>query len=201
MSRRPAVRVGWWSIFLVAASPLLWVLAATAADRLGDEPAVAALRLLGQTAIWLLLIGLSVTPLQRWVPRLGAIRYRRLVGLWAAFYALAHAAVWVVVDRRLDWAAMVEDVTERLHIGFGMLAFLLLVPLAVTSTRGWMRRLGSDWQELHRLVYPATGLALVHQFLAVAPSIRLPLALMGLFLLLLAARAATRWRVAGQMPR
>ena len=159
------------------------------------------LRLLGQAAIWLLLIGLSVRPLQRLAPRLGLIRYRRMLGLWAAFYALAHALVWMAVDRGLDWQAMVTDVTERLHIGFGMLALVLLLPLAATSTRGWMRRLGDDWQELHRLVYPATGLALIHHFLAVAPSLRLPLALMALFLLLLAARAATRWREARQMPR
>jgi len=201
MSRQSAFRVVWWLIFLVAATPLLWTAWAWDAARLGDEPAVAALRLLGQTAIWLLLNGLSITPLQRLVPRLGLVRYRRMLGLWAAFYALVHASAWVVLDRGLDWRAMVTDVTERLHIGFGMLAFGLLLPLAVTSTHAWMRRLGSGWQELHRLVYPATGLALIHHFLAVAPSLRLPLALMALFLLLLAARAATRWREARQMPR
>ena len=187
-SRRAGRRIVWWLVFLAAAMPVLWTGWAWIGGRLGDEPAIAVLRLLGQTAIWFLLIGLSIRPLHRWFPRLGLIRYRRLLGLYAFFYALVHATLWVIVDRRLDWTAMVEDVSERLHIGFGMLAFLLLVPLAITSTRGWMRRLGSGWQELHRLVYPAAGLALLHHFLSVAPDVRLPLALMALFLLLLAAR-------------
>ncbi|MGM0516868.1 MAG: sulfite oxidase heme-binding subunit YedZ [Pseudomonadota bacterium] len=191
-SRRRASPVGqWvfrWLIFLAAVSPLVWIGWALATGGLGDEPVAAVLQLLGQAAIWLLLIVLAMRPLHRWLPRLRLVRYRRMAGLFAAFYALVHAMVWLVADRGLDWAAMVEDVSERLHIGFGMLAFLLLVPLAVTSTRGWMRRLGSGWQELHRLVYPATGLALLHYFLAVAPEVRWPLSLMALFLLLLATR-------------
>jgi sulfoxide reductase heme-binding subunit YedZ len=177
-----------WLIVLAAASPLAWIGWKLADGGLGDEPVTAVLQLLGQSAIWLLLAVLAIRPLHRWLPRLMLVRYRRMVGLFAACYALAHAVVWLVIDRRLDWSALVEDVSERPQIGFGMLALLLLVPLAVTSTRGWMRRLGSGWQELHRLVYPATGLALLHYFLVVAPEVRLPLSLMALFLLLLATR-------------
>ncbi|WP_372591490.1 sulfite oxidase heme-binding subunit YedZ [Guyparkeria sp.] len=190
----------WWLVFLAGLAPLLWLAWALPTNRLGFEPVVDSLRFLGQTAIWLLMIGLAITPLGRLIPSWRLVDYRRMVGLYAFFYASLHVAVWLVVDRQLDWRAIVEEITERLHIGFGALAFLLLVPLAVTSTKGWMRRLGAGWRELHRLVYPATGLAVLHYFLSVKLDTRTPLLLMALLLVLLAARPLTR-RWAGKHRR
>ncbi len=190
-------RAAWWLVFLAGLAPLIWLAWALPTNRLGFEPVVDSLRFLGQTAIWLLMIGLAITPVGRLLPALRLVDYRRMVGLYAFFYASLHVTVWLVVDRQLDWRAIVEEITERLHIGFGALAFLLLVPLAVTSTKGWMRRLGSGWRELHRLVYPATGLAVLHYFLSVKLDTRTPLLLLGLLVVLLAARPLTRrWATA-----
>lgn len=185
--------MAWWLVFLAQLAPLGYLVWAIPTHQLGYEPVVDSLRFLGQTALYLLLVGLAITPLQRLMPRLGLIDYRRMVGLYAFFYATLHAALWLIVDRQLDLAAIWEDVLEREHITFGAIAFLLLLPLAVTSTKGWMRRLGRRWRLLHRLVYPATALAVFHFFLSVKLDTRVPLILAGVLVLLLLARPLTRW--------
>ncbi len=191
LANRPA----WWLLFLAQLAPLIYLAWAVPTNQLGYEPVVDSLRFLGDTAIYLLLIGLSITPIQRLWPRLGLLDYRRMVGLYAFFYAALHVLLWVVVDRQLDLAAIWEDVIEREHITFGVIAFLLLLPLAITSTRGWMRRLGRRWKTLHRVVYPATALVVLHYFLSVKFDTRTPLVLAGVLLLLLLARPVTRWWV------
>lgn len=185
--------MAWWLVFLAQLAPLGYLIWAIPTHQLGYEPVVDSLRFLGQTALYLLLIGLAITPLQRLMPRLGLIDYRRMVGLYAFFYATLHAALWLIVDRQLDLAAIWEDVLEREHITFGVIAFLLLLPLAVTSTKGWMRRLGRRWRLLHRLVYPATALAVFHFFLSVKLDTRTPLILAGVLVLLLLARPVASW--------
>ncbi|MFA7522090.1 MAG: protein-methionine-sulfoxide reductase heme-binding subunit MsrQ [Halothiobacillaceae bacterium] len=191
--RRPwlASRVAWWLIFLAQLGPLAYLAWAVPTHQLGYEPVVDSLRFLGETALYLLLIGLAITPLQRLAPRLGVIDYRRMVGLYAFFYATLHVLLWLVVDRQLVLAVIWRDVSERVHIIFGVLAFLMLIALALTSTRGWQRRLGRRWQTLHRLVYPATALAILHYFLSVKLDTRTPIVLACLFLLLLLARPLT----------
>ncbi|QGT79260.1 sulfoxide reductase heme-binding subunit YedZ [Guyparkeria halophila] len=197
-ARRPwlANRPAWWLLFLAQLAPLGYLAWAVPTHQLGYEPVVDSLRFLGDTALYLLLIGLAVTPIQRLWPRLGLIDYRRMVGLYAFVYASLHLLLWLVVDRQLDLAAIWEDVVEREHITFGVIAFLLLVPLAITSTRGWMRRLGRRWKQLHRLVYPAAALVVLHYFLSVKFDTRTPLVLAGVLLLLFLARPVTRWLVA-----
>ncbi|MFW6021552.1 MAG: sulfite oxidase heme-binding subunit YedZ [Guyparkeria sp.] len=194
-ARRPwlANRPAWWLIFLAQLAPLIYLAWAIPTHRLGYEPVVDSLRFLGDTALYLLLIGLAVTPIQRLLPRLGLIDYRRMVGLYAVFYAGLHVSLWVVIDRQLDLAAIWEDVLEREHITFGAIAFLLLVPLAITSTQGWMRRLGRRWKQLHRLVYPATALVVLHYFLSVKFDTRTPIVLGVVLLALFLARPLTRW--------
>ena len=203
MVRRPKVRrpwlanrPAWWLLFLAQLGPLAYLAWAIPTHQLGYEPVVDSLRFLGDTALYLLLIGLAITPLQRLLPRAGLIDYRRMVGLYAFFYAVLHFALWLVVDRQLALAAIWEDVIEREHITFGVIAFLMLLPLAVTSTRGWMRRLGRRWKALHRLVYPATALVVLHYFLSVKFDTRTPIVLGVILLLLLLARPLTRPLVA-----
>ncbi|HZJ81967.1 MAG TPA: protein-methionine-sulfoxide reductase heme-binding subunit MsrQ [Guyparkeria sp.] len=193
VARRPwlANRVAWWLIFLAQLGPLAYLVWAVPTHQLGYEPVVDSLRFLGETALYLLLIGLAITPLQRLAPRLGVIDYRRMVGLYVFFYATLHVLLWLVVDRQLVLAVIWRDVSERVHIIFGALAFLMFIALAVTSTRGWQRRLGRRWQTLHRLVYPATALAILHYFLSVKLDTRTPIVLACLFLLLLLARPLT----------
>lgn len=196
-ARRPwlANRPAWWLIFLAQLAPLIYLAWAIPTHQLGYEPVVDSLRFLGDTALYLLLVGLAITPLQRLLPRVGLIDYRRMVGLYAFFFASLHVLLWVAVDRQLDLAAIWEDVLEREHITFGAIAFLMLVPLAVTSTRGWMRRLGRRWKPLHRLVYPVAALVVLHYFLSVKFDTRTPIILALVLLSLLLARPLTRWLV------
>jgi sulfoxide reductase heme-binding subunit YedZ len=128
----------------------------------------------GNTALTLLIITLTVTPLRRMTGRNELIKCRRTLGLFAFFYACLHLSSWVVLDWFFDVASMVTDVLERPFITVGMATFLLLLPLAVTSTAGMIRRLGKRWQQLHRLVYVAAITAVVHFWWVVKADFREP---------------------------
>jgi sulfoxide reductase heme-binding subunit YedZ len=140
------------------------------------------------TTLVLLLLTLAVTPVRRlsgWHP---VISLRRPFGLFAFFYASVHFLIWAALDLgfRLDWVW--GDIVERPYITVGFAAFLTLIPLAVTSTKGWIRRLGRRWGTLHRLVYLSAGLGVLHFYWLVKADVRLPLLLAGILLILLAAR-------------
>ena len=146
---------------LVPASYLAWALL-RAPEHLGVNPAET-LQL--ETGIWtlrFLLATLAVTPVRRltgWHP---IIQFRRMLGLFAFFYACLHLMTYVVLDRYFDFSGVWEDIVKRPFITAGMVAFVLMIPLAVTSTKGWIRRLGRRWQLLHRLVYFSAAAACVH---------------------------------------
>lgn len=182
------------AVWTVGLGPLLWVAWQLGAGDLGANPIEAVLHLTGRWALVLLLVGLCVSPLRRltgWSP---IIKIRRTLGLFAFSYASLHLLVYLVVDQGLAWSFIVEDVLKRPFITVGMASFLLLVPLAVTSTRGWIRRLGKRWRALHRLVYPAAGLAVLHFYWKVKADTFWPLvAAMALGVLLLARVPWGRW--------
>jgi sulfoxide reductase heme-binding subunit YedZ len=140
----------------------------------GPNPVEDILHTLGKTGLNLLLLTLLVTPLRQWTGWTQLIRLRRMLGLYAFFYVLLHFLFYVVVDRRLDWATVVEDVGKRPYITLGFAGLLLLVPLALTSTQRAMRALGRRWQRLHRLVYVVALLGCVHYYWQVKADIRLP---------------------------
>jgi sulfoxide reductase heme-binding subunit YedZ len=117
---------------------------------------------------------------------------RRLVGLFAFFYAFLHLSLYMGLDQGFAWSYILEDVLERPFITVGMAAFLLLVPLAVTSTKGWIRRLGKRWQSLHRFVYLAAALGVLHYYWKVKADTFWPLVAAGVLGLLLLARVP--WR-------
>jgi sulfoxide reductase heme-binding subunit YedZ len=120
---------------------------------LGANPIEEILHTLGKSGLNLLLMTLSVTPLRRFTGLHWLVSFRRLLGLFAFFYILLHFLTYLLLDQGLDLAAVIEDIAERPYITIGMTALVLLVPLAVTSTRGMMRRLGRRWKKLHSLVY------------------------------------------------
>src|SRR5690606_39668749 len=120
---------------------------------LGADPVRRLIHACGITALNLLLITLAVTPVRQITGWRHLLRLRRMLGLFAFFYALAHFTVYFTLDQWFDWRAVGEDIIKRPYITIGMLALLLLVPLAVTSTNGMMRRLGGRWATLHRLIY------------------------------------------------
>ncbi len=139
----------------------------------------------GDAALACLVTTLTVTPLRRLTGWNDLIRLRRMLGLFAFFYASLHLLTWVVIDQFFDVQTMVEDIFERPFITIGMTTFLLLLPLAITSTSGMIRRLGRRWQQLHRLAYVAALTAVIHFWWGVKADIREPrlwaLALTALF--------------------
>lgn len=120
---------------------------------LGANPIEELLHELGRWGLKFLLLTLAITPLRRWAGWNWLLRFRRMLGLFSFFYILLHFTVYAVLDQGLDMALIIEDVIERPYITLGMTGLILLVPLAITSTKGMMRRLGKRWQKLHRLVY------------------------------------------------
>jgi methionine sulfoxide reductase heme-binding subunit len=129
----------------------------------------------GQWALRMLLLTLLVTPLRRLLGWNWLAKYRRLFGLGAFAYALVHLLVYFVLDVELGWMELVEDVAKRPYVTIGMLAFLLMLPLAVTSTAGWVRRLGRRWRQLHRLIYVIVVLGTIHFWMAVKKDVREPM--------------------------
>jgi methionine sulfoxide reductase heme-binding subunit len=128
----------------------------------------------GYTAITLLMITLTVTPLRRLTGRNEVVKLRRMLGLLAFFYACLHFSTWLVLDWFFDFASMAADVVERPFITMGMATFVLLIPLAATSTTGMVRRLGKRWVQLHRLVYVAGLTAVIHFWWVVKADFREP---------------------------
>lgn len=128
----------------------------------------------GTTALTLLVCTLTVTPLRRLTGRNEVIRLRRTLGLLAFFYACLHMLTWSVLDWFFDVSSMAGDIVKRPYITMGMTTFLLLVPLAVTSTAGMIRRLGTRWTQLHRLVYVAGVTAVIHFWWIVKADFRQP---------------------------
>jgi sulfoxide reductase heme-binding subunit YedZ len=150
------------AIYVVGFMPAVWTFYLGLTDQLGADPQNTLERTLGQWALRLLIVVLAITPLRR----LGGpslIRYRRAIGLLGFYYACLHLTVYLVLDRGLDLAAIWADIVKRPYITVGMLAFTILVPLAVTSNNATIRRLGARaWQLLHRLVYVAAAAAAIH---------------------------------------
>ncbi len=192
-------------LFALCLLPAAWLAAGILALQWGD-PTAAAARALGANpvekvqdtlGIWglrLLLVTLMVTPLRvigGW-PRLQS--FRRMLGLFAFSYIALHFAWYLFVDQAFAWSQLLADIAKRPFITAGFLAFVLLVPLALTSTQGAMRRLGRRWQKLHRLVYPAAVLGCVHYWWQVKADVREPLVYAGIAAVLLGWRALRAWR-------
>ncbi|MGE0628646.1 MAG: protein-methionine-sulfoxide reductase heme-binding subunit MsrQ [Hyphomicrobiaceae bacterium] len=136
-------------------------------DQLGADPMKTLERALGLWALRFLIAGLAVTPLMRFAG-INLIGYRRAFGLLAFFYAALHLTVYMLLDQQLDWAAIWGDIVRRPYITIGMAAFVILVPLAVTSNTTMVKRLGARaWQRLHKLVYVAAAAGAIHFLLVV----------------------------------
>ena len=161
---------------------------------LGANPIEFFLRSTGVLCLVFLLITLLVTPLRRLTGRNDLVKYRRMLGLFAFFYAGLHLVTYSIFDKSLDLGAIVGDVVQRPFIAVGMLAFFLLVPLAVTSTSGWIKRLGGkNWARLHKLSYLIAILGVVHFWMIVKSDVFYP-AIFGVVLL-----GLLGWRVANAL--
>jgi sulfoxide reductase heme-binding subunit YedZ len=180
-------------VFLLCLLPLGWLLlrAFNAAGlSLGPNPVEALLHALGLWGLRLLLLTLCVRPAAVLLRQPRLMRLRRMLGLFAFSYLLLHFLTWLVLDRGLDWSGIVADIAKRPFVTVGFTALVLLVPLAVTSTDRWMRRLGRRWHTLHRLVYVSTALGALHFLWLVKADWREP----ALYIAIYVALMFWRWR-------
>ncbi len=195
------------ALVVLAAVPALWYAWAIYSDfalgtrYLGSDPIKEAEHAYGAWTLRLLFASLAITPMRRISGWNWLAKHRRTLGLYAFAYGVLHLAVWAILDVQLiiddlvGWDVVWADLTKRPFITIGMLCLLLMLPLAVTSTKGMIKRLGKAWTKLHRLVYAIAVLGLVHFFMAVKLDIREP----GVYALILAFLLG--WRVRDRLRR
>lgn len=170
--------------------PVLWLLWRFFHNDLGVNPVETVVRQLGVWGLRLLVLGLALTPLARLLRQGRLIRWRRPIGLFAFGYVTLHLLSYVVIDQYFDWAQIWSDILKRPYITFGMAAFVLLIPLALTSFNAAIRRLGGVvWRNLHRLIYVIVPLGALHYFLLVKADKSMPLVYAAIIAVLLAWRA------------
>jgi len=188
------------ALFVLCLLPLLslvWRAFGLADTNLGANPVEKVQDTLGLWGLRLLVITLAVTPLRDWFGAPWLIQLRRMLGLFAFTYVLLHFLTWLILDQGLYWSGILKDIGLRPFITIGFLALVLLVPLAVTSTNGMMRRLGRRWKALHRLVYAIVLLGVWHYYWQVKADVREPLIYLAITLVLLGWRV---WKRRGARP-
>ncbi len=184
-------------VFLLCLLPLVKLgleILGVAGLSLGANPIEELIHRLGKWGLNFLLITLAVTPLRKLTGQNVLLRFRRMLGLFAFFYVLSHFLVYAGLDQSFDLAVIVEDIIERPYITIGISALVLLLPLALTSTKGMMRRLGRRWQKLHRLVYLIACLGVWHFYWQVKKDILEPSIYISILAVLLGYRLLTHWQ-------
>jgi len=175
--------------FVLALLPASKLLIATWRDELGANPIEKITHVTGFWTLTFLLITLAATPLRKLSGWNWPIRLRRMLGLFAFFYACLHFLSYLVLDQFFDWAAISKDILKRPYITIGFAAFVLLIPLTITSTSAWIRKLGGKrWRLLHSLIYPISIFGVIHFAWLVKKDLNQPLLFGTLLLLLLLAR-------------
>lgn len=144
--------------------PLLWLLIDTASGNLGANPIQALHIRLGDWSLRLLWLTLAITPLQTLTKWRGMADYRQLLGLYAFFYASLHVLVYLLVDHALAWQVIGIDIIESQYIWFGLLAFIIIFSLALTSPKYAKKRMGKNWKKLHRFIYLAAAAVIIHYY-------------------------------------
>jgi len=150
--------------FVACLIPLLWLCFDIAFDNLGSNPIQALHIRLGDWSLRFLCITLAITPIQTMTKWRGMTDYRQMFGLYAFFYATLHLLTYLVVDNNLMWSIIGTDIIESPYIWFGVIAYLIVFSLAITSPKWAMKRMGKSWKKLHRLVYIGTMAAIIHYF-------------------------------------
>ncbi|HHH49075.1 MAG TPA: protein-methionine-sulfoxide reductase heme-binding subunit MsrQ [Gammaproteobacteria bacterium] len=184
------------TLFLTCLLPLALLVWDGFHDALGANPIETITHRTGDWTLRFLLITLTMTPLRRLMGWNGVLRLRRMLGLFAFFYACLHFLTYLVLDQFFDWDAIIRDIAKRPYITIGFSAFVLLIPLAVTSTKAMMRRLGRRWGQLHRLTYLVAIFGVIH-YLWLVKADYLPPALYASVLAILLGLRLWWWRVDG----
>lgn len=183
-------------LFLFALMPVFRLVFLGVNDDLGANPVEFIIRSLGTWALTFLLLTLAITPLRKITGANWLGQLRRMMGLFAFFYACLHMAAYVGLDQWFDWQAIGKDIVKHPFILAGLSSFVLLIPLAATSTNAMMKRLKKNWQKLHTLVYPIALLAVLHYFWLVKKDITQPLIYAGVLMILLGLRI--QWKLRRQ---
>ena len=187
---RRLIRPALWLVVIV---PAVVLAAQLLLDQLGAEPIEALEHASGEWTLRLLAASLAVTPLMRFTGWGWMVAQRRFLGLAAFFWAIGHLSVYIVLDQFFDWPAIGEDILKRLYITLGMLAFVLMIPLALTSTKAAIRKLGGKrWTLLHRLVYVSAIAGCIHFLWAVKKDPTEPIIYIAVFVVLFALRFIVR---------
>ncbi|HEY0795710.1 MAG TPA: protein-methionine-sulfoxide reductase heme-binding subunit MsrQ [Acidisarcina sp.] len=182
-------------VFGTCLAPALWLVYHLATNNLGPDPTAKVTFFTGRATLRLMVISLAITPVRRLSPKLAwLIKFRRMLGLFAFFYGCLHLLTYVGLYANFDIHAMIDDITHRNFIVAGLVAWGLMVPLALTSTKWSIRKLGGKrWQTLHRLVYVSAIAGVVHYWWKVKPGDRAPLLITVMLALLLATRLVFMW--------
>jgi methionine sulfoxide reductase heme-binding subunit len=176
-------------LYVTALLPFAWLLFALLTGRVMGDQVKFMQHVTGDTILTCLMLTLTITPLRRLTGWNEIIRVRRLIGLTAFWYACLHLTTYLVFDQSLSVSEITKDIMKHPWVLLGFTAFLCLVPLAITSTNGWVRRLGGKrWQRLHRLVYVAAAAGVLHYWWLVKKDVRLPLVYAAVLLVLLGSR-------------
>ncbi len=176
-------------IFLACLGPLGWLAWKGFHGMLGANPIEVITHATGDWTLTFLLVTLSITPLRKLTRQYWLIGLRRMFGLYAFFYGTLHLTTYVWLDKFFNVQEMLADVAKRRFITAGLTAFVLMIPLALTSTKGWIRRIGGKrWQALHRLIYFSAAAAVIHYIWLVKADLRKPLQYASVFALLMAYR-------------
>ena len=184
------------ALFLACCAPAALLLWKGWRQDLGANPIEYITHATGNWTLRFLLLTLSITPLRRLLNLPDLIRFRRMLGLFAFFYGCLHFLTYIWLDKFFDLHEMIADVAKRRFITAGLTGFLLMIPLAVTSTKGWIRRMGGKrWQKLHRLIYASAVAGVIHYYWLVKSDVRLPLFYAACLAILLAARVAWKRRL------
>jgi methionine sulfoxide reductase heme-binding subunit len=186
---RRVIKPALFILCLLPLASLVWRAFEIGGSDLGANPVEKIQDTLGIWALRLLIVTLAITPLRDWFNAPWLISLRRMLGVYAFVYVLLHFLNWLILDQGMYWAGIGDDIARRPFITIGFLALLLLIPLAVTSTNGMMRRLGRRWKTLHRLVYLIVLLGIWHYYWQVKADTREPLIYLAIALVLLGWRA------------
>jgi sulfoxide reductase heme-binding subunit YedZ len=163
-------------VWLLCLTPIMWLMWQWFEESLGPNPVDVTNRYLGEWALRFLLIALAVTPLRELFGKPVLVRFRRLLGLFSFAYVLLHLTSYIILDQFFDWDEIWRDITKRWYITVGMFAFVILLSLAVTSTKGMIKRLGgARWNKLHNLVYVAAIAGIFHFYMIIRADFREPI--------------------------
>lgn len=184
------------AVWVACLAPLGWLLARLfrIAGPIVADPAYDFVHVLGKTGINILLITLAITPIRVLTGFNLLVRFRRMLGLFAFFYLSLHFTAFVIFDLQFDWGLIFEEIVSRPYLTIGMLALVLMIPLAVTSTRGMQRRLGRRWTKLHRLVYVIAILGVWHFWWHGKQASNEPVIYAGILTVLLGFRVWRSWQ-------